>query len=530
MTIALRDDAPEPTLRDRMFGPTAREKYLDTQVAAVEQVLSRVMNKHENAEIDAAMGEGGVSRVRETLADVEMMLDARGWNNVFEYAEDGGLSLRQVKEASKQIRELLVGNPFVINGARVRASHVWGGGVEFSKENRTGRRARGALPADLQRLMESPAAQRYVFGNDARKELEDAAFSDGNVFILGQDSTKRMQRIPVSQITGDLRNPDNTEEIWAYRREWYQDPNNEDVNKRKQMVRWYYADIYDGTRKQTITFKGKSEKIETGYTVIDKVFNRQVGWAYGVPDALAIIAWVKLYREFLVNGFIMSKALARFAFKVTVSSARGADNASTEVTMPGQAGATAIEGQGQSLQAISSAGSGYDFKSGGSLAAAIAAGLGVSLLALLSDPASASGSNAAAQSLDGPARAMAVMRRRSWDDFFLRLFRWMGLQQKLVVTWSDLTDDTIQRIMQAWTLIDQMELFEAEILQREIAKLMNIADPGDIPEGWKPKSKRGIKPSDSVAGNGGATGGTDQGRGDDTNPDGGGQDDHDDDD
>lgn len=462
-----------------MFGPTEREKYLSTEVEAVHQVLGRLVTAQENGEIN------GFGSVAEGLRDVEMMLDVQGWTNVFEYDDDAGLTLSQIKGASQMIRELMVGNPFVKNGLRIRHANTWGGGIEFGCRNRTGKTKEiKELPVAVQAKIEDVRSQRYVFGNDAHEELEGAAFSDGNVYLLGEDSTKKLQRIQLHEITADLRNPNNTEEIWAFRREWYQNPSANSIEERKKMVRWYFTDIYDGTRQKTITHRSQREKVETGYTILDKTFNRQVGWAFGVPDALAIVAWARLYKEFLVNGYIMSRSLAKLAFKVTANTATGAANAGATVVQPGQAGSTVVEGAGNNLQPLLTAGRGYDFASGSPLAAAMAAGLGVSLLALTANPAAATGSNAAAQTLDPIAKATATVRRGSWDDYFLRIFKYIGLTQRLVVTWSDLKEEPANRLLQAWTLLHNSGLFDGGVVQQGMAEAMQIAFPGVVPEGY----------------------------------------------
>lgn len=502
----------KPRFIDRIVGPSPRERELDMEVNAVNEVLSKISMKLENSEIG---GEG--FSAHEALANIDLMIDAQGWTSVFEYDDKTGLTLRQVKEASEQIRELLVGNPFVGNGARIRAAHVWGGGVDFSCRNRTGKRKVTDMPANIQDLMETPWGQRYIFGNKAHSELERAAFSDGMLFFLGHDRTKQIQRLQIHEFNGMLHNPNNTEEIWAYRRVWSRRPFNRAASEREEVVRWYYTDIFPGTRKSRIKGPdGQIERAETEYTLIDMSFNRQVGWALGVPDALAIVAWARLYKEFMVNGYVMSRSLARLAYKVTVASTTAGKKASTEIVAPGQAGATAAMGQGNDLQALSTAGKGYDFSSGNSLASAMAAGLGVSLLALLSNPSAATGSNAAAQTLDPIAKATAQVRRNEWEDEFLRLFRFMGLVKTLVTTWRELSDETLQRMMQAYTLIDGLEVIGGDVMQREVARVMNIPDPGDLPGTWKPKSQR-VKPTDTgVSGRGGATDGSGQGSDDDT--------------
>lgn len=522
MTIAV-PETPKPSLRDRVFGPTNNERYLEAQLGAVETTLNRLVTAQENREID-----GPWANVAEGLAQVELMLDARGWTEVFDHDQDGGLTLRQVKLASKQIRELMVGNPFVQNGSRIRNAAVWGGGVEFSAKTRTkvttkeGTKPAGSptdIPARIQNLMEEPRNQRAFFGNDAKESLERAAFSDGNVFLLGDEASKRMQNVPLSEITGDYRNRDDKGEILAYRRSWVRDPFSESPEDRKEFVRWYFTDLTPvEERPASITFNGKREKVERGFTMLDKSFNSQVGWGYGVPDALGIIAWSRLYKEFLVNGYVMSRALARLAFKVTAGTAQGGKNAAYEIAQPGQAGATYIGGEGSNLQSLNTAGRGYDFDSGSPLAAAMAAGLGVSLLALTANPSSATGSNAAAQTLGPVEKATAYMRRKSWEDFFIRLFRWMGLTSKLVSTWSDIEDDDVHRVLQAITLLDQLEVVDAEVIQYLAAAALNIANPGEVPEGWKPVSRRKAASGGdrSTTGLSGATGGTGQGADDST--------------
>jgi len=505
-----------------VLGPSPRELALDKQVAQIEAAFTQIALKHENLQID------GTGSVHEGLMNIDLMLDAQGWSNIFEYDDDRGLTLRQVKEASRQIRELLVGNPFIGNGARIRAAHVHAGGLEFSSKIRTGNQDIRPLPAAMQLVIEEPWAQRYLFGNKARSELERCAFSDGMVFLLGRDSDRRIQRIQIQEINGAMHNPNNSEEIWAYRRTWSPDPQatETDTGSSEIRTRWYYTDMVPiQDRRRRITVRGGGTEIaEPEYTMIDIGFNRQVGWPLGVPDALCVVAWARLYKEFLVNGYVMSRSLAKLAYKITVASAAGGDRAALAVAQPGQAGATHIEGNGNQLTPLATAGRGYDFASGTPLMAAIAAGLGVSTLALSANPAAATGSNAAAQTLDPIAKATAAVRRKEWEDEYARIFRYMGLTRKLVTTWFDLPSDTLQRLMQAWTLVDGLEVFGPDVMQREVARVMNIAAPGPVPEGWEPKSKRGADfgTSGAAGSTDGSGQGTDDGSGDS-------QDDHDDD-
>jgi hypothetical protein len=126
MTTPLGD--VKPRLIDKIVGPSPREKALDHRIQQIEQVFSNFALKHENLIIDAASGE--VVSMDEALQNIDLMLDAQGWTNIWEYDDNRGLTLRQVKEASRQLRELVVGNPFIGNGYRIRNAQTWGGGVD----------------------------------------------------------------------------------------------------------------------------------------------------------------------------------------------------------------------------------------------------------------------------------------------------------------------------------------------------------------------------------------------------------------
>lgn len=418
-------------------------------------------------------------KLSEALQNVEMMVDAKGWSPLYGYDHSGGLSLDQLHASSKQLREMVVGNPFVKRGNQLRNTYVLGDGVEFSAISTTGKAAK--LTATVIAKMESPRAVRYLFGSDAMEELQTATFTDGNVYVIGDDLKGEIeQRVDISQITADWRNPDNPEEIWAYRRAWTRDPN---ANNPVTLVRWYFTDIFDGTRTTSIPHGGNNEPVMVGKTILDMRVNRQLGWAYGAPDALASLAWAKLYKEFLVNGYIMSRALAQFAYKVTAQSAQAGAVASLQVARKNEGGSAYVAAGGGDMTPMATAGKGYDFDSGRPLAAAIAAGFEVSTVALTGDSGSGGGTGSKEQALDTPARTMAVTRRRTWNEFWVRVFRYMGNTKKLTVTWSDLPDEQIQRRLQAWTLLDGTGLFSSEVVRDGMAGEMDIANPGEIPEG-----------------------------------------------
>lgn len=432
----------------------------------------------EKAAIEASLGALETENVKltESLGRVQMMIDAKGWHEAFEHGEDGGLSLATLKSASKQLRELVAGNGPVKQGSQARNARIWGEGLDFHIVSSKGKT--GDLPARAREIMLMPRNQRYVFDSDARHELERAALTDGMIFLAYDGGKQEFMRIPLEQITADWRNPENPEEVWAYRRTWKKNILDGE-GPENVLHEWIYSDIFDGKRQQSLVYQGKREKVNTSKTMVDKAFNRQSGWAYGIPDALPVIAWARLYNEFLVNGFVMSRALAQIAYKTISQNNTARQTAAAEVTMPGQAGSTASMTQGNDLLPMATAGKGYDFDSGRPLAAMIAASLEVGLSAILNDD-----KGGESKELDRATIAMAAMRRQSWESFWQRIFRLLKVQQEVRVTWHDIREEQIQRVLQSWALMNSTGLFEPEPIQRGMAKAIGLAVPGEIPEGY----------------------------------------------
>lgn len=407
------------------------EKSVNKQI---EQALNEVKTRYADQN----------ALLVERLGALDTMLDQRGWLDLYNYDSDGP-SLDQIKEASGQIRNLMALNPTIKRGSQLRISYVHSKGINFGEIPGSGR-GRGT---NVKAFFDLPQNQKYVFSPEAREELERTAYSDGSVFLIADEATKAMQRIPIWEINGYITNPDNAEEIWAYRRTWnsYAVGN---VSPEQKNV-WYYTDQFVGNRTKTVTIQGKSEPVDQKSVIIDHAFNKQVGWAWGLPDAISILSWAKQYRDFLLNGKIMSDSLAQFAFKAVAQSRAGGDNASMKLAAPGSAGSTAVLGGGNDLVPISSAGKGYDFDSGRALAAQIAAGLEVSLVHLLSDPGASGSSYGSASNLDLPTKRAMLSRQRSWVSFYTRVLKFLGWTEP-TVSFPTLDEPDYYREIQALLL------------------------------------------------------------------------------
>lgn len=411
-------------------------------------------------------------RVAENLVNVMQMWKAedQGWFQLDQSSEDG-LSLEDLKMWSKQIREAMVGNPHIKRGAELRSDYINDGGVRFGK-----------VQARIRTKIESDIQQRRFFGATARTERYRACYTDGGVFYLGDSRTKEIEAaIPLQEIVAEYRNAQNRSEVWAYLRQW--EDFSADTETPRVRQEWIFTDIFEekrGTRR-SIAYQGKQIPVSRDRVIFDAFVNTQTGWTYGAPHALAALVWARLYRDFLVNGKIMSDALAQFAFQLTTKSKKGTENASLKFASRSGPGQTVVSPN--ELNPLATAGKSYDFDSGRALASVVATAIGVSVIHLTADPGTAGSSYGSAQTLDLPTR-LSVEAERQWNaELDLRVLRWMGAKNATAEFNPLISATDVYREIQALKLAWDMGLFEGSPIQERIADILGIVEPGEIPDG-----------------------------------------------
>jgi hypothetical protein len=411
-----------------------------------------------------------------------------------------GLDIGEIKTWSDNIRASLTGtgknapNPHMRNGLMLRHSFIWSGGIHYtsipgSKETPT---TQGK--ANIQSIIDDGMNKRLVFGSTARKNREQALFSDGLYLLVGEDNNKKNIRpVPLSSITETHRHPLYQDEIIAYR--WTRDEavrlastksRNGTVQlgqltgERELVSQWVYVDWYEGEKAKIIIYAGKQEKVLKGFTAFDLHANRPNGQAFGSPDAISALVWARVIRDLIMNGVKMQDALAMFAFKVSPPTKAGQLGAAVELGKDHEAGSTAV---GNDLTPMNSAGKGYDFGSIGFIVATMAASLHVSGIALSANTALAGSSYGAAKTLDLPGRMAMQTRRAEHIEFDERLLNWLGARSATAYfdNYDDATDEyrSVQAAMLAWTT----GTLSAEAFRGELEIIYGRKLMGEIPEG-----------------------------------------------
>ena len=422
-----------------------------------------------------------VTHLAESLADVQLALDNIGWKPLGEDADMHELPLSTIKSHTQVTRALAVINPLIKRGIAVRTAYIWGNGIKLDGLEKQ---------ADF---VKSAVNQKYLLSDKAQMELESCLATDGNFFLLvtkpGAKSTAgALARVPMRQITGTISNPDNSEEIWFYRREWQTitTKSGSEQEVTKDNVEYYPAIDYDIANGTPRNFKGK--KVNQDSRIAAHSVNKQTGWKWGVPDLLSVIFWAKAHKEFLESQATLVKAYSRFAWKVATPTAANAKAAATKVGtapsidpitgQPQSVGATAVTGMGATISSVGRTGGSVDFEAGLPLAGYVAAGLNVPLNELTADAGNANRSSA--ETLSSSNEKVMKARQSEHKMFFESIFNYLGFEVK--VSFEKIDEEAAYRQIQSIVSLLPLNLFSDKEMRALIVKVLDLqVDPDKVP-------------------------------------------------
>lgn len=432
----------------------------------------------------------------------QLAIEDIGWRPLMGMADSANsFTLDALHHASDLCRAVATVNPLVGRGLRVRTGYVWGSGVSVvPKEFIQG----PGRPRTVNLEPELPEGiDEVLTGTLAQLELERSSGTDGNLFFLVDRKTKEVLRVPFEEITEGVSQRGNRERLLYIRRTWNDWDLELDfggeieltpITSPKAAARgrtWMRADregVSGGTTRAGYSFKdvwyptpaglralgrGRAaaqlagDPVDHSKVIVHVPFNRLTGWRWGIPDVLPAVWWTKAYKEYLENCATLTKAYARFAWKVTSDRSRSVRRTASAMAQaprndpatgaPLNIGASAVLGAGQDLSAVGG-NTKVDFDAGRPLAAMIAAALDVPLPALLEDPSIAN--NSAATSLDTSTILVMQARQKVMDDMFRTIFKVLGL--KIRLRWPEISEEPVHRRLQALDMGIRLGLFSAD--------------------------------------------------------------------
>lgn len=394
--------------------PTLDEALTETQTLRETHLREQLEASHNDIEV-----------LRESLADIELALEDRGWERL---GLDAGRDLSA--EGRRRIRDLCrvmaIANPLVKRGLGLRVAYVWGQGVTITVRDQSDDGQ--DINAVVQDFLDNPSNKKTFSGSQAREEIERAAGTDGELyaalFTNPLTGTVQVRWLPVDEITDIITNPEDKIDHWYYRREYTARIIQDGRLVTFGQTTYYPALGYEPTgRDKPKTIDGHPVLWDTPVRMV--AVNRPSGSQRGVPDAFAAIAWARSYKEFLEQWSVLMKVLARFAWqkktrgdRVKQVAARLATKPATDTNggNPAGVGATAVNTGDEHLEAIPKTGATIDAQSGKPLAAMAATAMEVPVTMLLGDPG-ITGARAVADTLDQPTELAMQLRRALWTEF-----------------------------------------------------------------------------------------------------------------
>lgn len=409
----------------------------------------------------------------------------QGWLKLFggnPFDENTGISLETLQKASNLIREGIAGSAFPKQANNLRYSYTFGKpfiipGVEQDADAP----ARPGRKSELQAFFDHPENQRYAFSEEAQMSMNAATSSDGMYLFVGDNKTKTGRAFPISEVGAVYLNPEYSDDIWAYRRDW-STVNPDGETEQKQ--RWYFTDRFTGKKPKTIGPPTAKIPVDLDKTVIDFKANPQLGFALGVPDLMAAHIWNTKYLTMVAHGEEVSGVLATYAAKVKQNTAKGAQAAGVKMQRAGVGGPKAFAyGEGNDIDVFSSLGKTYDFDGLRPIAAMYAAAAGVSVVDLTASPSSAGSSYGAASALQPGERRSIEARREQWAAWYERLLKW-GTGKDIKVTPLSLEEPDQYRKGQIAALAWNTGLVHADEARPEVLKVAGLTSKhSKAPEG-----------------------------------------------
>lgn len=367
-----------------------------------------------------------VSLFSERIAELELAVEDQGWDRVSQEGERE-FSREFLRRIVAFSRLMFLKNPLINRGVTVQAYYVFGQGVSIGAQA-------DAVDGVIQAFMDDRQNQAELTSHSARTMKEQALQIDGNVFLVLFTSAAtgrvRVRSLPTDEVAEIVANPEDAKEPWFYVRQWTQqafDPVSGQRNAEAKKA--YYPDWrYRPSRQPTRI--GEHDVLWDSPVYHIKVGGLD-GMRFGLPETYAALDWARAYKSFLEDWATITRALARFAWRMVVAGGpKGAAAAraklNTSVGQPpgsGNAvernpaplpGSTWITGTpGSSLEPIRTAGATTSAEDGRGLRLMVAAAMGLPDT-FFGD--ADQGTLATAKSLDRPTELKFKDRQTLWAD------------------------------------------------------------------------------------------------------------------
>lgn len=375
-----------------------------------------------------------------TAALIALASEDEGWAPIAQLGVDDQFALHNIQLIARTA-ELQSLNPLLKRGLALRTENVFSRGMQIE----------GTIPPRFKAILAKPLNARYLIEAEGFTQNERSLYITGHLFMAYDIRNQEFFPIPFREITNNASNPRVHSEIQYYQHTYYEVDPVTGKPLTNPTVEWYpVLERWEQRATKPLPTKIFSEPFNSNIVIVDLLVNRSIGQVWGIPDVLAAMPYAWGHAEYIRDAAKLLKALSTIAWKVVTKSKGNAANAATKFAQGKRSASTAVMTEGSDLQSVPRSGQ-VDMSDGNALAGYVASALGVSLIALLADPGTASGSYGAAATLDGPSANTARMRQGLWVGFYNRIFRLLGVKD-VTVSFPKISEDPIFRQVQTLTL------------------------------------------------------------------------------
>lgn len=382
------------------------------------------------AESWAAEKTGTVARFKETLWELELALEDRGWQR-----EQAIAQLEFSRYGTGQLIRICriygIKNPLIKRGAEICALYVFGRGIEIRSED---------TPAD-ETIQDFLKRNSMELGHVGLAQKEQAAQTDGNLYfgLATKGAQVDLHMIDALEILEVVTDPDDTSRDWYYHRQWNRAEFTPEgaQSAYKLMEAWYpsVAIAMNPPANKPMMIAGKP--VNWDMPIQRVKLGAPAKWRWGIPPLYASIDWARAYKDFLEDWATVQRTLARFALMVETKGGPGAiaayeallsttfadaQGTTIERNPPPVTGSAHISGPDNKISAFKSAGAQVAPEQARRLMLMVAAAQGMPET-FYGD--ASTGSLATAVSLDRPTELKFKEIQQRWTDTLTRILEYV---------------------------------------------------------------------------------------------------------
>jgi len=430
--------------------------------------------------------ENTISFLQERLADLELALEDKDWMRLNQ-AESREFSREGLEKINKLARMYWLKNPLIKRAVAVQTSYVFSKSIEISSSDDDVQEFIDQFWDDEKNKAELTTHQSLI-----QKENEMQIFSNIFFVFFTNFSTGHttVRTISEDEIKDIVCNPEDSKEVWYYKRQWTQRKLNTSTGNYETETRTaYYPDFrYDPEPKNKPDKIGQ-HKVMWDNPVYHVKVNCLSDMKFGVSEIYAAFDWAKAYKGFLEDWATIVKALSRFAWKKKVKGSKskvnqiaknsntgiGRNGFSKENNPPATTGSTYVSNEGVSLEPVKTQGATTKAEDGRRLLLMVSAATGI-YEHYFGDPST--GNLATSKSMERPMELMFKERQNLWHDVFENIIKFI-LTQSYEAANGIITDEPAE-------LMKTVDITMPELLEKDISNKVDAIIKAGTLDGKRP--------------------------------------------